>query len=141
MWQLAEFLNVFNTLTLKQVFRKMKSFFKKLENHFLVERTKIENASFSYKPAISEPRNGPITTNGVLPVTTLFFRKLCFSLRTSYKELIWCTNDPNAHIRTCKRWSFIWRWFFPMSILNTELLKNRKGKHGLRLWTGSGDSR
>ena len=34
-------------------------------------------------------QNGPITKNGVLPVTTLFFRKFCFSLRTSYKELIW----------------------------------------------------
>ena len=32
--------------------------------------------------------------------------------------MIWYTNDPNAHIRTfCKRWSFIWRCFFPMSIL------------------------
>ena len=39
-------------------------------------------------------QNGPITKNGVLPVTTSFFKKLCFSLRTSYKELIWCTNDP-----------------------------------------------
>ena len=55
-------------------------------------------------------QNGPITKNGVLPVTTLFFWKFCFSLRTSYKELICCTNNPNAHICTfCKRWSFIWR--------------------------------
>ena len=28
-----------------------------------------------------------MTKNGVLPVTALFFRKFCFSLRTSYKEL------------------------------------------------------
>ena len=33
-------------------------------------------------------QNGPIAVNGVLPVTTLFFREFCFSLRTSYKELI-----------------------------------------------------
>ena len=33
-------------------------------------------------------QNGLVTKKGVLPVTTLFFRKLCFSLRTSYKELI-----------------------------------------------------
>ena len=33
-------------------------------------------------------QNGPIKKNGVLPVTTLFFGKFCFSLRTSYKELI-----------------------------------------------------
>ena len=30
-------------------------------------------------------QNGPITKDGVLPVTTLFFWKFCFSLRTSYK--------------------------------------------------------
>ena len=28
------------------------------------------------------------------------FMKFCFSLRTSYKELILYANDPNAHIRT-----------------------------------------
>ena len=32
----------------------MKTFFKKLEYSFLVESTKIENASFPYKPGISE---------------------------------------------------------------------------------------
>ena len=64
-------------------------------------------------------QNGPTTKNGVLPVTTLFFWKFCFSLRISYKELIWYTNNPNAHILTFrKRWSFIWRCFFPVSILN-----------------------
>ena len=67
-------------------------------------------------------RNGPITKNGVLPVTTLFFWKYCLSLRTSYTELICCTNNPNAHICTfCKRWNFIWRGFFPVSILKKRL--------------------
>ena len=33
-------------------------------------------------------QNGPITKKEVFPVTTLFFRKFCVSLRTSYKELI-----------------------------------------------------
>ena len=33
-------------------------------------------------------QNGPITKNGVSPVTTLFFQKFCFSLRTLYKALI-----------------------------------------------------
>ena len=62
-------------------------------------------------------QNGPITKNGVLPVTT--FWKFCFSLRTSYKEFIFCTNYPNVHIHTFrKRWSFIWLCFFPVSILN-----------------------
>ena len=63
-------------------------------------------------------QNGPIAKNGVLPVTTLFFQKFCFSLRTSYKELIWCTNYPNAHIHTFrKHWSFVWQSFFPVSNL------------------------
>ena len=54
MWQLVEILNVFNISTLKQGFWKTKTFFKKLEYHLLVESSKIENASFSYKTAISE---------------------------------------------------------------------------------------
>ena len=46
------------------------------------------------------------------------FLKIFLSLRTSYKELIWCTNDPNTQIRTfCKHWRFIWRYLFPVSIL------------------------
>ena len=64
-------------------------------------------------------QNAPITKNGLSPVTTFFFKKLCFSLRTFYEELICFTNNPNAHIRTfCKRWSFIWRCFFPVTVLN-----------------------
>ena len=44
-----QYLN-FETLTLW----KMKTFFKKLEYRFLVESTKIENASFPHKTAISD---------------------------------------------------------------------------------------
>ena len=54
MWQSLKILNVFNTLTLKQIFWKTKPFFKKLEYRFLVAGSKIENASFPYKIAISE---------------------------------------------------------------------------------------
>ena len=62
-------------------------------------------------------QNGPITKNRVLPVTALVFWKYCFSLRTSYNELVCCTDNPNAHIYTfCKRWSFIWRCFFLVSM-------------------------
>ena len=62
--------------------------------------------------------NGPITKNEVLPATFLFFRKLCLSLRTSYKELIWCTSHPNVHIHNFwKHWSFIWGCFFSVCIL------------------------
>ena len=54
MRQPVKILNVFNTLTLKQIFWKMNTFFKKLEYRLLVENTWIENASFPYKTAISE---------------------------------------------------------------------------------------
>ena len=77
-----DILNVFNTLTLKQIFWKTKTFFKKLDNDFLVEST--ENALFPYKAVKSEAnvktnrmvsKNGIITENGILPVTTfeIFF--------------------------------------------------------------------
>ena len=82
MWQSVEILKVFNTLTLQQIFWKTKTFFKKLEYRFLVESTKIENASFPYKLPYQKPtlrqiewgeQNEPITKNEVLPATTLFF--------------------------------------------------------------------
>ena len=64
-------------------------------------------------------QNGPITKVGVLQARTSFVRKFCFSLRTSYKELIWCINHANVHIhRFRKLWSFIWGCFFRVSILN-----------------------
>ena len=120
-------LNVFSNLTLKLIFWKRKTFFKKLEYRFLVESTKIENAWFSYKTAIS---GANVKTNRMMstkltyrkersfPVTTLFFRKFCFSVRTSYKEFIWCINDPNVHVRFLEGWSFIWQCFFLVSILH-----------------------
>ena len=43
MWQSVEILNVFNTVTLKQIFWETKT---------LVENIKIESASFPYKTAI-----------------------------------------------------------------------------------------
>ena len=44
MWQSLEILNIFNTLNLNQIFWKMKTFLKKLDNWFLVESIKVENA-------------------------------------------------------------------------------------------------
>ena len=49
MWQSLEILHVFNTLALKQNFWKKKSLFKKLDDRFLVESTKIDNALFPHK--------------------------------------------------------------------------------------------
>ena len=53
-WQSLEVLNVFNTLTLKQIFRKTQTLFKKMDYRFLVESTKIDNATFPYKTALTE---------------------------------------------------------------------------------------
>ena len=90
MWQSVEILNVLNTLTSKHIFWKKKFLFEKLEYRFLVESTKIESASFSYKTAIPEANvktNKIVSTKwtyhkeGVLPVTTLFFWKILFQLK------------------------------------------------------------
>ena len=54
MWQLLKILNVFNTLILKQIFWKTKISLKKLEELFLDENTKIENATFLRKTSPSE---------------------------------------------------------------------------------------
>ena len=115
MWQSVNISNDFSTLTLKQIFWKTKTFSKKLEYRFLVESTKIGNASFSYKTAISEAnvkKNKMVSTKWASHKERSFsdnyfsFLKILFQLKNSYKELIWCTNGPNAHIRTfCKRWS------------------------------------
>ena len=51
------------------------------------------------------------------------FLKILFQFKNlklikSYKEFIWCTNNPNVHIRTFgNRLNLIWRYFFPASIL------------------------
>ena len=116
MWQWVEILNLF----------------KKLEWRFLVESTKFENASLPLKSAISEANvktNWMVTTKwiyhkeGSFASKYFIFLKFCFNLRTSYKESIWCTNDPNTHIRTfCKRWSLILGCSFPVSILKSFII-------------------
>ena len=65
-------------------------FFKKLDYRFLVERTKIVNASFPYKTAISKANvktNRMVTTKwtyhkkwSFLPVTASFFGKFILVL-------------------------------------------------------------
>ena len=54
MWQAVKVLNVFNTLTLIQMFWKTKTFIKKLEYRFLFEIIKIENTSFLFKTPLPE---------------------------------------------------------------------------------------
>ena len=73
--------NVFNTLTLKQIFWKKNTFFKKLEYRFLAETTKIENTAFPFKTALSETnvnRNRMATTKWTYHKEWSFARKLFF---------------------------------------------------------------
>ena len=72
--------NVFNILTLKQIFWKTKTFFKKLKYRFLGEATKIETTSFLFKTALLDTnvKTNRMTTDKMdlsqrvefLPVTT-----------------------------------------------------------------------
>ena len=124
MWQSLELLNVFNTLTLKRFFWYTKTFLNKLEYRFLFE---IKTATFPYKTALSKANVKLNWMGGTkwtyhkersFSITTLFFWKFNFSIRTSYKELIWYTNYQNNHIFTFrKRLSFIWGCVFSASIL------------------------
>ena len=54
----------------------MKTFFKKLEYRFLVERTKIEKASFPYKTAISEAN---VKTNRMITTKWAYHRERSFA--------------------------------------------------------------
>ena len=75
-------------------FLENENFFQKLEYRFLVERTKIEKASFPYKTAISEANvktNRMVTTKWAnrrgRSFTSEYFilPKILFHLRTSYE--------------------------------------------------------
>ena len=123
-------MNVFNTLILIQIFWKTKNwsivFWLKplrLKAHHFYSKLLCQKAML--KQIEWWLKNWPITKSGVLPVTALFLWKICFSFRTSWKESIWCTNDPNVHIYIFhKHWSLILGCFFPVSIhkWNTEFI-------------------
>ena len=76
MWRSVKILNIFSTLTLKQIFLKTKTFFKKLEHCFLVERTKIEKASFPYKTAMSDAN---VKINRMVTTKWAYHRKWSFA--------------------------------------------------------------
>ena len=76
MSQSVDVLNYFNTSILKQIFWKTKIFFKKLEYCFLVESTKIENASFPYKTAISVAN---VKANRMVTTKWTYHKKRSFS--------------------------------------------------------------
>ena len=123
MWQSLRILNIFNALTLKQVFCKIKTFFEKLEYHFLVESNTIESntiesAIFLYKTSLPKAnvKNGKYKMD-LSQITTLFFWKFDFSKKTVINNQ--CNNIPNSHIHTFREHlSFTWKSVFPTSILN-----------------------
>ena len=63
-----------NTLNLKQIFWKTKSFFKRLEYCFIVESTKIENASSQYMVSTkgTHPKKRSFAINYFIFVKILF---------------------------------------------------------------------
>ena len=73
MWQSVGILNVCNTLTLKQIFWKTKTFSK---NHFLIESRKIENAAFPYKTALSEAN---VKTNKMGSTKGTYHKEISFA--------------------------------------------------------------
>ena len=103
-------------LKLWNKFSERHKLLKKMEYHFLVESTKIDNITFPYKTALSEAnvkanRMGSTKltyhSEWSFAINHFPFLKFCFSLETSYIELIWRTNHPNDHIHTYrKHWSF-----------------------------------
>ena len=127
MWQSVNVSNVFNSLTLKQIFWRTKTFFKNLENQFLVETTKIENTSFPFKTALSE---ADVRINGKTTTKWTYHKEWCFASNLVFHffekivpvleplELIWCTSEPNFNISIFrKRWSLILGCFFSVGIL------------------------
>ena len=109
-----KFSNVFNTLTLKQIFWKTKNFFKKLEYRFLVETTEIENTSFPFKTALSEAN---VKTNRMATTKWTYHKEWSFASNYFIFRTSWCTNDPNVHVRIFrKRLNLILGCFFSVSI-------------------------
>ena len=110
-------------------FLKNENLFLKKEYRFSCETTALENVTFPYKTAQSKTnvmmnRMGSIkrTYHKEQGFATNYFIVWKFYLitRTPFKELIYCTNNPNVHISTfCKCLSFIWEYVFPLSIFKS----------------------
>ena len=60
------------------------------------------------------------STKSTFPSNHFPFLKFCFSLGTSYIELIWCTNHPNVHIHNFWKY-FTLGCFFPVNIFKIDL--------------------
>ena len=76
MWRSVKTLNIFSTSNLKQIFQKTITFFKKLKYCFLVGDTKVENASFPYKTALSP---ADVETNTMVTTKWTYHKERSFS--------------------------------------------------------------
>ena len=87
-WEIGKFLHdnqwkfwIFsNTLTLRQIFWKVKTFFIKFSCCFLVEGAKIENALFPYKTTISEFN---VKTQRMVSTKWTYYNKRSFASNNS----------------------------------------------------------
>ena len=93
-WLSLKILSVFNTLTLKQFFGKTEPLLKNWRTVFQLKVLRLKTQHFHAKLPCQKPmlrkikcglQNEPITKSGVLPLTTLYFRKLNLTIPTSYK--------------------------------------------------------
>ena len=129
MWQSLGILKVFNTLTLKQLFRKTKTFLKKLEYWFLIQSTKNEIVIFLHKTALSKAKvktnrrgNTKWAYHKEWTFATDYFWiwiwKLNLSLRASYKQSMYKLPRSKFLHFSWTLQSFICGYIFPVSILN-----------------------
>ena len=132
MWQSVKVLTVFDILNLIQNFSRTKFFLKKLEHRFLVETSKTENTSFSFKTAMSEAnlktnkmaiikltyhKDGSFATNYLIFLENLFqFQNLFKTVNLMYHR--WKCPIRIFH----KRWTLILRGFFLVSIVNSSFI-------------------
>ena len=125
-WQSLEILNIFNTL--RPIFSKTKTFFKKLEYRFLLKviglKTHFPTKLPCQKPTLRwikwRVQDEPIRKNGGLLLSALFFWKYCYCLINSYKELIWCTNYINVHIHTFEEAGVLYKGSFLLWVSSKE---------------------
>ena len=116
-WQSVEILNVLNILALKQVFWKMKNFFKRLEYLFLVEGTTTECAKLPFKATLSK---WSYHKNRILLLTALLF----FKFNSNLTLMISWFNLLITQISTFKLFvSKIWGCVSPVSILKSSQRK------------------
>ena len=137
MWHVFFISNVFNSLTLKEIFRKTRTFYKKLKYRFLVENTKIENALFPYKTAISEVN---VKTNKMVTTKWTYHKEWSFSSNNFifFKTLFQFKSPLQRFVvRTTQMPKFVLfvsagvlRCFFPVSLKLSECTKSNRYRYG-----------